>query len=69
MQTEIQQTGTEQQKSIIIKYDEKNPELPGKPTRESVRELANWYKNNPMHGDVRVKISGTQIGNRELPPL
>lgn len=59
----------QQSPSVIIDYDKKNPELPGKPTRDSVRALANWYRNNPMYGDVRVKISGTQIGNRELPPL
>ncbi|MCB9807505.1 hypothetical protein H6768_06600 [Candidatus Peribacteria bacterium] len=58
--------------SVVIKveYDKKNPNIQKIiPTRESIRALAEWYKKNGFRDDMRVSISGPEIGSRELPPL
>lgn len=71
MQTEVQQMQQQAPSvKIILDYDKKDPNIYQiKPTRESVKALAEWYKANGIPADMRVSVSGTEIGTRELPPL
>lgn len=63
---------TEKAPSVVIKveYDKKNPDIQKiVPTRESIKALAEWYKKNGMRPDMRVSVTGTEIGTKELSPL
>ena len=58
--------------SVVIKveYDKKNPNIQKiVPTRESIKALAEWYKKNGIRSDLRVSVTGTEIGTKELSPL
>jgi len=55
---------------IKVEYDKKDPKKTTIiPTRESIRELAEWYKKNGVDSDMRVTITGPEIGEKELPGL
>lgn len=67
---EVQKTPKAPSVVIKVEYDKKNPNIQKiVPTRDSVRALAAWYKKNGIKTDTRVTVSGTEIGERELPPL
>lgn len=67
-QTEIQNEGQKPPSvSIILEYDKKDPNIYTiKPTRESVRALAEWYRIHGVRTDMNVPISGPEIGSKEL---
>ncbi len=54
---------------INVRFEKEAPNTPIiEPTIQSVRALANWYRENgitPKH----IPISGARIGNTEIPPL
>lgn len=54
---------------INVRFEKEAPNTPIiEPTIQSVRALANWYRENgvtPQH----IPISGARIGNTEIPPL
>lgn len=55
---------------IKVEYDKKHPDIQKiLPTRESIKALAAWYKKNGMKSDMRVSVTGTEIGTKELSPL